>query len=77
MGMTKHSQWVFSSGLLVAMMAGALVVNPATAEAEECNILMFTDTQYYKPLADDPDDIQRKGVTVGDYPPMPSGNVGF
>ena len=23
------------------------------------------------------DDIQRKGVTVGDYPPMPSGNVGF
>lgn len=23
------------------------------------------------------DEIQRKGVTVGDYPPMPSGNVGF
>ena len=23
------------------------------------------------------DEVQRKGVTVGDYPPMPSGNVGF
>jgi 4-aminobutyrate aminotransferase-like enzyme len=23
------------------------------------------------------DDIQRRGVTVGDFPPMPSGNVGF
>lgn len=23
------------------------------------------------------DAVQRKGVTVGDYPPMPSGNVGF
>ena len=23
------------------------------------------------------DEVQRRGVTVGDYPPMPSGNVGF
>jgi 4-aminobutyrate aminotransferase-like enzyme len=23
------------------------------------------------------DEVQRKGITVGDYPPMPSGNVGF
>jgi 4-aminobutyrate aminotransferase-like enzyme len=23
------------------------------------------------------DEVQRKGVTAGDYPPMPSGNVGF
>ena len=23
------------------------------------------------------DTVQRKGPTVGDYPPMPSGNVGF
>ena len=23
------------------------------------------------------EEVQRKGITVGDYPPMPSGNVGF
>jgi hypothetical protein len=23
------------------------------------------------------DTVQRKGASVGDYPPMPSGNVGF
>ena len=23
------------------------------------------------------DQVQREGVSIGDYPPMPSGNVGF